>query len=136
MVRVHAGPQDFKGERGDVAQAGERLPCTEEVRGSNPLISISVDSWRVGWRGPRQGPAVDAGSTLTHTMNRQRKLREVQRLRITWKKLIRAYGGCLGNKSRRRTWYTAKSLGEPCAGGEPGMSEWGNPRQGSWRTSG
>ena len=27
-------PQD-----GDVAQLGERLPCTEEVRGSNPLIS-------------------------------------------------------------------------------------------------
>ena len=24
---------------GDVAQEGERLPCTEEVRGSSPLIS-------------------------------------------------------------------------------------------------
>jgi hypothetical protein len=24
---------------GDVAQMGERLPCTEEVRGSSPLIS-------------------------------------------------------------------------------------------------
>jgi hypothetical protein len=27
---------------GDVAQMGERLPCTEEVRGSNPLISTGV----------------------------------------------------------------------------------------------
>ena len=26
---------------GDVAQMGERLLCTEEVRGSSPLISIS-----------------------------------------------------------------------------------------------
>ncbi len=28
---------------GDVAQLGERLPCTEEVRGSNPLISIEIN---------------------------------------------------------------------------------------------
>ena len=27
-------------------------------------------------------------------------------------KLVRAYGGCLGAKCRRRTWVTAKSLGE------------------------
>jgi hypothetical protein len=27
---------------GDVAQMGERLPCTEEVRGSNPLISTEA----------------------------------------------------------------------------------------------
>ena len=26
-------------------------------------------------------------------------------------KLLRAYGGCLGVKSRRRTWLTAKSFG-------------------------
>ena len=42
-------------------------------------------------------------------------------------KLLRAYGGCLGAKCRRRTWDTAKSLGEPCTGDDPGMSEWGNP---------
>ncbi len=28
-------------EQGDVAQLGERLPCTEEARGSNPLISTN-----------------------------------------------------------------------------------------------
>ena len=27
---------------GDVAQEGERLPCTEEVRGSSPLISTRL----------------------------------------------------------------------------------------------
>ncbi len=42
-------------------------------------------------------------------------------------KCRKANGGCLGVKSRRRTWHTAKSVGEPCAGGDPAMSEWGNP---------
>ena len=42
-------------------------------------------------------------------------------------KLIRAYGGCLGASSRRRTQRAAKSLGEPQAGIDPGISEWGNP---------
>ncbi len=38
LVRVQKGPW-----RGDVAQVGERLPCTEEGRGSNPLISMRGD---------------------------------------------------------------------------------------------
>jgi hypothetical protein len=42
-------------------------------------------------------------------------------------KLLRAHGGCLGAKCRRRTWDTAKSLGKPCTGVDPGISEWGNP---------
>ena len=41
-------------------------------------------------------------------------------------KIIRAYGGCLGAKSRRRTRSTAKSFGEPQAGFDPEISEWGN----------
>ena len=41
VVRVHSGPQS-----GDVAQLGERLPCTEEVRGSSPLISIGVGIYK------------------------------------------------------------------------------------------
>jgi hypothetical protein len=44
-------------------------------------------------------------------------------------KLLRAYGGCLGANRRRRTWQAAISLGEPQAGFDPGISEWGNP---SW----
>jgi len=42
-------------------------------------------------------------------------------------KLLRAYGGCLGTNRRRRTWQAAISLGEPQAGIDPGMTEWGNP---------
>ena len=44
-------------------------------------------------------------------------------------KVIRAYGGCLGAKSRRRTQQAAKSHGEPQAGIDPWMSEWGNPAE-------
>jgi hypothetical protein len=36
LYGFNRGPRD-----GDVAQLGERLPCTEEVRGSNPLISTT-----------------------------------------------------------------------------------------------
>ena len=42
-------------------------------------------------------------------------------------KILRAYGGCLGGKRRRRTRSTAKSFGEPQAGFDPEISEWGNP---------
>ena len=34
--------------QGDVAQVGERLPCTEEARGSSPLISIRLEYVQVG----------------------------------------------------------------------------------------
>ena len=43
-------------------------------------------------------------------------------------KLLRARGGCLGAKRRRRTWTAAKSFGEPLTGCDPEVSEWGNPR--------
>ena len=42
-------------------------------------------------------------------------------------KLIRAHGGCLGTRSRRRTWLAAISLGESQTDFDPGISEWGNP---------
>lgn len=40
---------------------------------------------------------------------------------------VRAYGGCLGTWSRRRTRQAAKRSGEPQAGEDPEVSEWGNP---------
>jgi hypothetical protein len=46
----------------------------------------------------------------------------------------RAPGGCLGAKRRRRTWHAATSPGEPRAGFDPGISEWGNPPQ-RWGTA-
>ena len=42
-------------------------------------------------------------------------------------KLVRAYGGCLGAKRRRRAWQAAISFGEPQAGLDPEIPEWGNP---------
>jgi hypothetical protein len=42
-------------------------------------------------------------------------------------KLLRAHGGCLGARKRRRAWLAAISLGEPQAGVDPGIPEWGNP---------
>src|SRR4030067_313715 len=50
-----------------------------------------------------------------------------QFLRIRWCKLLRAYGGCLGVKRRRRTWDTAISPGEPCAGARAGDVRMGKP---------
>ena len=44
-------------------------------------------------------------------------------------KLRRAHGGCLGDQRRRRTWTAAISFGEPLAGFDPKISEWGNPRR-------
>ena len=44
-------------------------------------------------------------------------------------KLRRAYGECLGDQRRRRTWTAAISSGEPLTGFEPEISEWGNPRR-------
>ena len=44
-------------------------------------------------------------------------------------KLIRAQGGCLGTRSRRKTRQAAKSHGEGQIPGEPWVSEWGNPHE-------
>ena len=41
--------------------------------------------------------------------------------------LGKAHGGCLGVMSRRRAWKAAKSHGEPSAGVDPWIPEWGNP---------
>ena len=48
----------------------------------------------------------------------------VKRLMV---KLLRADGGCLGTRRRRRTWKTAISFGELLTGFDPEISEWSNP---------
>ena len=50
---------------------------------------------------------------------------------ITFKKvkLIRAQGGCLGTKSRRKTWQAAISCGKEQISNDPQISEWGNPAE-------
>ncbi len=42
-------------------------------------------------------------------------------------KLLRACGGCLGVRRRRRAWLAAISFGEPQAGVDPEIPDWGNP---------
>ena len=44
-----------------------------------------------------------------------------------WVKLERAHGGCLGIRSRRRTWLPTKRFGELETSFDPEISEWGNP---------
>ena len=44
-------------------------------------------------------------------------------------KLVRAHGECLGDKRRRRAWLAAISSGEPQAGVDPEIPEWGNPAE-------
>ena len=39
----------------------------------------------------------------------------------------RAHGGCLGTDRRGRARQAAIDLGEPHAGCDPGVPEWGNP---------
>jgi hypothetical protein len=76
-------------------------------------------------------PVDDTGRNLTTQECKYRSVskvtREYQFLRITWIKRIRVYGGCLGVRCRRRTWYTAKSSGEPCAGVRTGNVRMGKP---------
>jgi len=42
-------------------------------------------------------------------------------------KMLKAHDGCLGADRRRRTRQAAKIFGEPQAGYDPEVSEWGNP---------
>ena len=44
-------------------------------------------------------------------------------------KLLRAHGGCLGIRRRRRAWSAAISSGKPHAGVDPEIPEWGNPAE-------
>ena len=77
---------------------------------------------------------------LTEQKRERRKRTNTARYRVTLGKsqpveeeekikLIRAYGGCLGIRRRRRTRPAAKSFGELQASIEPEISEWGNPSQ-------
>ncbi len=53
---------------GDVAQVGERLPCTEEVRGSSPRISTGR---LLGQRVDGSELAAPVGQPLGEHLNKQ-----------------------------------------------------------------
>ena len=51
------------------------------------------------------------------------------------REVTRANGGCLGFWRRGRTWKAAKRCGDLPTRNDPHISEWGNPREWSSRTS-
>ena len=61
-------------------------------------------------RGRRRKEAPENSSDFRKKKNREPKKKDL--FLASREKLLRAYGGCLGAECRRRTWDTAKSLGE------------------------
>ena len=55
------------------------------------------------------------------------KSQEGQGVNLTQAKIVRAYGGCLGDICRWRTRQAAKSCGEVQMTIDPQISEWSNP---------
>jgi hypothetical protein len=76
------------------------------------LLLWPLQGWRHSSRLRARGPARRGSSAVAAGRGRGKG---------------RAPGGCLGAKRRRRTWHAATSPGEPRAGFDPGISEWGNP---------
>lgn len=115
VVRVHKGPPrrqpqggapGLASERtgdGDVAQLAERLLCTQEASGSNPLISRErqhLDNQRAR---RRQVFPPRAGSDTTRVVVRTvtgATAPEPCGQRLNLVKLLRAHGGCLGTRGR------------------------------------
>ena len=85
---------------------GERLPCKQEARGSIPLISTT--SFFENHIGEAKASKVPNRGSDLDTKTPRRRSGSCGKVKI-----VRAYGGCLGAKSRRRTWLAAKSFGEP-----------------------
>ena len=79
--------------------------------------------WGVSRHGRRAVPRQDILEKRTLVLTPQRA-RALDKLVV---KLLRALGGCLGVRRRRRTWLAAISCVEPQAGVDTQMSEWGNP---------
>ena len=104
---------------------GERRPCKAEVVGSSPICSTSPrrPSRHLG----RCGEVLRDLEMVFDNSNGFSKAEHASVSGLCVVKLLRVNGGCLGAERRRRTQQAAKSPGEPQAGCDPGMSEWGNP---------
>ena len=63
----------------------------------------------------------------TQKIKRNLESQEGQGVNLTQAKIVRAYGGCLGDICRRRTRQAAKSCGEVQMTIDPQISEWSNP---------
>ena len=76
-----------------------------------------------------EGRRFDSGH-LHHTAKQHfahNDIRIEPRKKESKEKVPRAWEGCLGTHSRRKTSPAAKDHGEPQAGLDPWVSEWGNP---------
>ena len=76
-----------------------------------------------------------AGSTLPIEYANEREIfKQCEKINFSVShvvdKLLRAYGGCLGVKGRRRAWRAAISSGELPQALDPEIPEWGNPPRG------
>ena len=80
-----------------------------------PVANVSEDTRR--------------NATILQLVSGEKRIKEksLTATQIVTIKLLRAQGGCHGTGRRRKTWQAAKSHGEPQAGCDPWMSEWGNP---------
>ena len=78
---------------------------------TKPFVCLGeIDGQRLLFRSPWWAAASGQSlgtSTLTTEQNAKISIPP-----YTWIKLLRAHGGCLGARSRRRAWWTAISLGE------------------------
>ncbi len=143
LVRVQKGPPGVRGPdggtAGDVAQLGERLPCTEEGGGSNPLISTprraefwvlsakSVAGWPRTKQAARRGARYQVNSEIKRTRDRKSEGAPAHKRR-------KADGGCPGAvEPRKDVGRLREAAGRGQPPGEPRMSEWGNPVRGTAR---
>jgi hypothetical protein len=136
VVQIHLGPPAPDTASGAVAQLVERQLCKLDVVGSTPISSTSLCA-DLGSARAAPGRAAN-----WHSDNRIRRVRRASHSEVFagfrspkgldldlergvaraerlgrpefWvTKLLRACGGCLGSRRRRRTWVAAISYGEP-----------------------
>lgn len=80
--------------------------------------------------GSRDGRGRPLPGSLTRAYTRAKHEVTRERVKVSAArrgKQARASGGCLAASRRGRTWYTAKSAAEPCAGDESGDVRMGKP---------
>lgn len=111
--KVNSNQQEANStQRGNQLSWLERLPCTQEVKGSTPLFSTIID-------GLILKKQIEPKTIFANQIRSRIKIIDINGKDITkrkpstykclsnlkiGKKSLRAYGGCLGFQRRRRTW--------------------------------
>jgi hypothetical protein len=155
LILRHAGDEPWAAMLNFPAQAGRGRCLTTESIGQSTRLSKFFECRKICWCvlseiRPSVGGAIEGGAKSRSKAVDSRGFSRILDLAAGCKpsaaswfwerrvnfmvKLLRAHGGCLGRRRRRRTWQAAISPGEPQAGCDPGISEWGNPRRQNRRT--